>query len=56
MIFSVQIFITMKKDLSAFIDIMRFGTYFITALILFIVAVGVYSLTNTDFQFVKSDE
>ena len=49
LVFSVQVFITMKRDLSVFIKLMSFGTYFIMALMLFIVAVGIYGFTNTHY-------
>lgn len=39
----------MKRDLSIFIRLMSYGTYFIMALMLFIVAVGFYGFTNTNY-------
>lgn len=50
-IFSVQVVVTMKRDLTVFIKLMSIGTYFIMALMLFIVAVGIYGFTNTNYDF-----
>jgi hypothetical protein len=51
-----MIYVTMRRDLSIFIKLMRFGTYFIMTLMFFIVAVGIYSLTNTDFSILGPGE
>lgn len=48
-VFSVQVFVTMKRDLTVFIKLMSYGSYFIMALMLFIVAVGIYGFTNTNY-------
>ena len=40
----------MKKDLKIFIKLASYGTFFIMALILFIIGVGIYSLTNTSYD------
>ena len=39
----------MKRDLTLFIKLMSYGTYFIMALMLFIVAVGFYGFTDTNY-------
>ena len=54
MIFIVEIFITMKKDLTIFIKLVSYGTFFIVTLMLFIVGVGFYSLANTHFHVTSS--
>lgn len=46
-----MLFITQKKDLSIFIKIISYGAYFVSLLILTIVGFGIYSFTNTDFEF-----
>jgi hypothetical protein len=40
----------MKKDLTIFIKIASYGSFFIISLILFIIGVGIYSTTNTNFE------
>ena len=50
LIFVIECFITMKKDLRIFIKVASYGTFFIIALILFIIGVGIYSLTNTPYE------
>jgi hypothetical protein len=49
-VFAIQVFVTMKRDLSIFIKLMSYGTYFIMGLMLFIVAVGLFGFTNTTYH------
>ncbi len=51
-VFVVEFFITMKRDLSIFIKLMSYGSIFIISLILFIIACGFYSIATTDFKIV----
>lgn len=44
----------MKRDLAVFVRLMSFGSYFIMALMLFIVAVGIYGFTNTHYIIANS--
>lgn len=50
MIFAIEVVITMRKDLTVFIKVASFGSIFIISLILFIIGVGIYSLTNTTYK------
>jgi hypothetical protein len=45
----------MRRDLSIFIKLMSYGSYFIMALMLFIVGVGLYGFTNTDYIIANGD-
>lgn len=47
---TIMLFITAKKDLTAFIKIISYGAYFVSLLIATIVGFGIYSFTNTDFE------
>lgn len=47
--FLVEVFITQIKDLRIFIKIASYGTFFIITLIVFIIGVGIYGFTNTDY-------
>lgn len=49
-LFFFQAMIVVKKDLSIFIVLSSYGAYFIILSVLFIIAVGVYSFTNTTFE------
>lgn len=48
--FSIQVFICMKKDLSVFIRLMQYGSYFIITLMMLNVLIGIYGFTNTEYQ------
>lgn len=45
----IEILITSRKDLTIFIKLVSYGTFFIVALILFIVGYGIYGFSNTDY-------
>lgn len=55
-VFFIEFFITLKKDLSIFIKLMSFGSIFIMALILFIIGFGFYALGTTHFDIVGPSE
>ena len=46
----IEILVTSRKDLSIFIKLVSYGTFFIVALILFIVGYGIYGISNTDYE------
>ncbi len=46
----IEIYVTSRRDLSIFIKLVSFGTFFIVALILFIIGYGIYGFTNTEYQ------
>ena len=47
--------VTAVRNLSVFVKIASFGVIFVSLIILFIFAVGLYSFTNTDFIYKSSD-
>jgi hypothetical protein len=47
--------VTAVRNLSIFVKIASFGVIFVTLIILFILAVGIFSFTNTDFVYKTSD-
>lgn len=49
LLLAIEIYITSKKDLSIFIKLVSFGTFFIVSLILFIIGYGIYGFSNTDY-------
>jgi thiol:disulfide interchange protein len=50
MLAAVMLFIaTLKKDLSIFIRINSFGVIFSLAIIFFVIAMGIYSMSNTNY-------
>jgi hypothetical protein len=53
-VFAIEFVITLKKDLTIFIKLMSFGSFFIIALILFIIGFGFYALGSTHFDIVGS--
>lgn len=55
-LFVVEIFIVTKKDLSIFIKLVSYGSFFIMSLMVFIVGVGFYSLHNTHFEIVNHNQ
>jgi amino acid permease len=48
-IFFIEVIIVCKRDLSIFIKVMSYGSFFIVALMLFIVGVGFYGMFNTHY-------
>lgn len=44
----------MKKDLSIFIKITSYGSFFIISLILFIVGIGFYGFSNTKYEILST--
>jgi len=48
-IFAIQVFITMKRDLSIFIKLMSFGSYFIMALMAFLIGTGFYGFATNSY-------
>jgi len=53
-VFVIEFVITLKKDLTIFIKLMSFGSFFIIALIVFIIGFGFYALGTTHFDIVGS--
>lgn len=49
-IFAIEILVCSRKDLSIFIKLISFGSFFIITLILFIVGVGIYGFANTKYE------
>jgi hypothetical protein len=49
----VTLIMTSRRDLTIFIKMSSGGVFFITIVMLFIVAVGVYSTTNTEYTYSK---
>ena len=49
-IYLMLVFICMKRDLSIFINLMQYGSYFVILLMAFMVGMGIYSLTNTKYE------
>ncbi len=48
-IFFIEVAIVCRKDLSIFIKVMTYGSFFIVSLMLFIVGVGFYGMFNTHY-------
>ena len=55
-VFAVEFTITLKKDLTIFIKLMSFGSFFIISLILFIIGFGFYALGSTHFEIISPSE
>ena len=51
LLFVVTVFVNSMKDLVIFIKLVSFGAIFIITLLLFITGIGVYSFSNTIYQF-----
>lgn len=51
LIFFIEIYVTNKKDLHIFINLISYSAVFIIALILFVVLIGLVSLGNTSYSF-----
>ena len=45
----ILIGLTLIKNLSIFVKMNTFGVVFVTMIIIFVVGVGIYALTNTNF-------
>lgn len=55
-IFVILFFLTMKKNLSIFMKINSFGVIPICIIVVFIIGIGFYSLTNTHYVFTDRNQ
>ena len=54
--FVVLVLVSLKKDLSIFMRMGSIGAVCVTSLIIFVVSYSVYSISNTEYKFVISEE
>lgn len=51
----IEVAMTAYRDLSIFVKINTFGVFFIAAVIVFIISVGVFSIQNTNYDYTKAE-